>query len=299
MSSVYWLARASVNIAGWTPRPVRYALGSTFSSASYLGWRSKRQITQQNMARVLDLPIGDPRVKRAASASWSRYGRTASDLIYFPHANMDRIEARLQDMTQGATWIEYIQQGLDAGHGAIVSTAHFGNWDMAGAIAARHFPLMGITESFKDPRLNTLLQGHRLEKQVGVIPMEQSLRQVGPALAQNKVVAIVADRPMSKEKGVEITFFGHTTYVPGGPAAFALKAGAAIVPGYVWYGPAGQFLVRAFPPAFPQPYEGREGRTREIARLTQYMYDAQEEMVRSCPTQWFMFRSFWPAETQP
>jgi len=32
-------------------------------------------------------------------------------------------------------------------------------------------------------------------------------------------------------------------------------------------------------------------------RLTQYMYDALEEMVRAWPSQWYMFRSFWPAAT--
>ena len=47
---------------------------------------------------------------------------------------------------------------------------------------------------------------------------------------------------------------------------------------------------------FPQPYEGKEGRDREIARLTQYMYAALEEVVRQAPTQWFMFRRFWPEE---
>lgn len=296
MSSVYWLARAGIAIAGKTPRSVRYGLSSTISSASYLAWRSKRHVTQQNMSRVLGLPVADPRVKRAAFASWSKYGRPASDLIYFPHVNMDKIEADLQDLSEGATWQGYVQQVLDAGKGAIVATAHFGSWDMAGAIVARHFPIFAIAETFKDPRLNTLIQGHRLEKKVGIIPMEQSARRVVAELQNNHLVAIVVDRPMTKEKGVEVTFFGHKTYAPGGPAALALKAGAPIVPGYAWYGRPGQFYIRAFPPIFPQPVDGPEERAREIARLTQYVFNAQEIMVREWPTQWFMFRPFWPAE---
>jgi lauroyl/myristoyl acyltransferase len=296
VSTVYWLARAGVALAGWTPRPVRYALGSTFSSASYLGWRSKRLVTQQNMSKVLGLPVSNPRVKHVAFASWSRYGYCASDLIAFPHMDIERIEANLRDMTQGGTWQEYAQQALAVGKGSVISTAHFGSWDMAGAIVARHFPIFAIAETFKDPHLNDLLQGHRRGRGMGVIPMEQAIRRVVPELQKNSFVAIVVDRPMTKEKGVEITFFGHKTYVPGGPAALALKAGAAILPGFVWYGRPGQFYIRAFPPIFPQPYEGMQGRTREIARLTQYMYDAQEEIVREWPTQWFMFRPFWPVE---
>lgn len=298
MSSLYWFARSAVNLAGWTPRSVRYTLGSTISSASYLGWRSKRLVTQDNMSHVLGVPVNDPRAKRAAFASWSKYGHCASDLIAFPHMDIDQIEAKLQDVSQGATWKEYAQQAFAPGKGVVISSAHFGSWDMAGALAARHFPLFAIAETFKDPRLNSLLQGHRQAKKVGIIPMEKSSLRIIHELQRSNCVAIVVDRPMTRETGIEVRFFGRKTYVSGVPAALALKAGSAILPGFVWYGRSGQFCIRAFPPVFPQPYEGSEGRAREISRLTQYMYDAQEEIVREWPTQWFMFRRFWPLETE-
>ena len=297
MSSLYWLARAGIAIAGKTPRPVRYALSSGLSSASYLGWRSKRLVTQQNMAKVLDLPVSDPRVRRAAFASWSNYGRTASDLIYFPHMKMADIDARSQDLTQDGTWQEFARQAFEPGKGVVIATAHFGSWDIAGAIVARHFPMSAIAETFKDPQFNALMQGQRMDKQVGIIPMENAARRVLQDLHQNRAVAIVVDRPATKEKGVEVVFCGHKTYVPGGPAALALKAGAAILPGFVWYGLNHQFYIRAFPPIFAQPCVGPEERTREIARLTQYIYSALEEVIREWPTQWFMFRSFWPEQT--
>ncbi len=296
MSSLYWLARSGIAIAGKTPRPVRYALSSGISSASYLGWRSKRLVTQQNMSKVLGLPVSDPRVRRAAFASWSNYGRTASDLIYFPHMKMDEIDAHTRDQTQDGTWQEFVRQAFEPGKGMVIATAHFGSWDVAGAIVARHFPLSAIAETFKDPRFNDLMQGHRIEKRMGIIPMENAPRRVLQDLHQNRAVAIVVDRPMTKEKGVEVTFFGQKTYVPGGPAALALKAGAAILPGFVWYGLNHHFYIRAFPPVFPQTCEGPEARNREIARLTQYIYNALEEIIREWPTQWFMFRSFWPVE---
>lgn len=296
MSSLYWLARTGIAIAGKTPRPVRYALSSSISSASYVGWRSKRLVTQQNMSKVLGLPVDDPRVRRAAFTSWSNYGRTASDLIYFPHMNMDKVEGRTLDLTEKGTWQEFARQGLEPGKGMVIATAHFGSWDVAGAIFARRFPMSAIAETFKDPQFNALMQGHRTDKQVGIIPMESAARQVLQNLRQNRAVAIVVDRPATQEKGVEIRFFGHKTYVPGGPAALALKAGATILPGFVWYGHNHQFYIRAFPPIYPRPYAGPEEREREIARLTQCTYDALEEIIRAWPTQWFMFRPFWPVE---
>lgn len=296
MSSLYWLARTGIALAGKTPRPLRYALASGISSASYLGWRSKRLVTEQNMARVLGLPVSDPRVRRAALASWSKYGRTAADLLYFPHMDMDEIEARLQDLTQGGSWQEFARRGLEPGKGVVIATAHFGSWDLAGALVARRFPLSAIAETFKDAQLNQLLQGHRIARQVGIIPMEHAARQVLQDLRQNKLVAIVADRPVPKEKGVGVTFFGHKTYVPAGPAALAVKAGATIIPGFVWYGLHHRFYIRAFPPLFPQSCRGPEERQREIVRLTQGIYHALEEVISEWPTQWFMFRAFWPSD---
>ncbi|HEY6592969.1 MAG TPA: lysophospholipid acyltransferase family protein [Asanoa sp.] len=296
MSSAYWLARSGIAVAGRTPRRVRHGLASTVTSASYLGWRSKRLVTQENMAKVLGLPPSDLRVKRAALSSWSNYGRTAASLICLPYVDMLDVDARTQDLTQGMTWQECVRRAMAPGRGVIITTGHFGSWDLAGAIAARHVPLSAIADTFKDPRLNSLLQGHRREKSVEIIPVSSAARRVMEELVASRAVAIVIDRPVTRERGVEVTFFGHRTYVPTGSAALAFKSGASIMPGYVWYAPRNRYYVRAFPPIFPRAVSDNTERTRELQRLTQYLFACQEEVVRQCPTQWFMFRRFWPAE---
>src|SRR5260370_39834502 len=116
-------------------------------------------------------------------------------------------------------------------------------------------------------------------------PMEGSAPRSLRALQQNQVVGIVVDRPVTPDQGTEVTFFGRKTYVPSGPAALALKSGAPILPGYVWYGHHNGFYVRLFPPIFPRESKGEQNAT-EGARLAQWIYDALEEVVRECPTQW-------------
>jgi lauroyl/myristoyl acyltransferase len=297
MSSVYWLARSGIVVVGRTPRQVRYGLASAVTSASYLGWRSKRRVTQENMAKVLGLPVTHPRVKRAALSSWSNYGRTAASLITLPYEDMLDVDARTEDLTQGMTWQECVRSAMAPGKGLIFTTGHFGSWDLGGAITARYVPLSAIADTFKDPQLNNLLQGHRREKYVDIIPVSNSARRVMQELVASRAVAIVIDRPVTKEHGVEITFFGHRTYVPTGSGALSVKTGAAIMPSYVWYAPGNRYYIKMFPPIFPRAVNGQAERMREIQRLTQYMFDCQEVVVRQCPTQWFMFRPFWPAES--
>jgi lauroyl/myristoyl acyltransferase len=176
VSSAYWIARSGIAVAGRTPRRVRHGLASTVTSASYLGWRSKRLVTQENVAKVLGLPASDLRVKRAALSSWSNYGRTAASLICLPYVDMLDVDARTQDLTQGMTWQECVRLATAPGKGLVITTAHFGSWDLGGAIVARHVPLSAIADTFKDPRLNSLLQGHRREKSVDIIPVSRTGR---------------------------------------------------------------------------------------------------------------------------
>src|SRR5260370_7758859 len=159
---------------------------------------------------------------------------------------------------------------------------------MAGALLAHHLPLSAVADTLRDDRLNRLVQDQRKEKGIGIIPMEGSARRILRALQQNQLVAIVVDRPVKQDQGTEVMFFGRKTYVPSGPAALALKSGAAIVPGYVWYGHHNEFYVRTFPPIFPREATG-EQRANEVVRLTQPVHDALAAMVRPCPTHLHMF----------
>ena len=292
MSAVYWLAREGSSLARWTPRPLRERLGYAIGTGTYLAWRSKRLVTRANMAQVTGRAVNDPRVNYLAYASWRNYGRYAADFLNFANIKGADIERDVWDVTEGATWQTYLEQALQPGRGVIFVSAHFGNWDMAGAIVARYVAFAAVAETFADPRLNTLIQNQRKDKGIDIIPLEGSPRRILRVLQQNQLVGIVFDRPVTPKEGTPVTFFGRTAYVPGGPAALALKSGAAILPGYVWYGQRNTMMVRAFPPIFPQPTKDRNG---DIARVTQQIYDTMEVMVRAWPTQWYMFRQFWPA----
>lgn len=293
MSSVYWLARSGIAVVGRTPRGLRHGLASTVTSAGYLGWRAKRVVTQENMATVLGLPAADARVRRAALSSWYNYGRTAASLICLPFLDMTAVEAGSLDLSRDMSWREHLRAAEAPGRGLIMTTGHFGSWDLAGAIAARYVPLSAIADTFKDPRLDNLLQSHRREKRVSIIPVANAARPALAELSAGRALAIVVDRPVEPGRGVEVTFFGRTAYVPAGAAAMAVRSGAAILPGYVWYAPGNRHYIRAFAPMFPQPVRDAAERRAEVRRLTQYMMSCQEEVVRQSPTQWFMFRRFW------
>jgi lauroyl/myristoyl acyltransferase len=250
---LYQLARAAMRGAGKTPRAVRHCVGGTISVGCYLRWPSMRLATQRNMAQVLGRAKVDSKARYLALASWYNYGRYASDFLHFPAFDVEEVVEGLRDLTQGTriTGWEYIDQARQAGRGVIITTAHFGNWDVAGAYFAYHIPLTAIAETFSDAQLNELIQGQRQQKGITIVPMEHSPRPTLRALQHNEAVALLVDRPVKPDEGVPVRFFGRTTYVPAGPAMLAIKSGAALVPGYVWYGHHHEWYGRFFPPIFP------------------------------------------------
>jgi KDO2-lipid IV(A) lauroyltransferase len=104
---------------------------------------------------------------------------------------------------------------------------------------------------------------------------------------------------MTPKDWTPITFFGCKTYVPGGPAALALKAGATILPGFAWYA-EGMPTVnygRMYCPIIAEPVPGKSTE-EQVTELTQRIYNVLEAMIREAPAQWYMFRPFWPEEAR-
>jgi len=108
-------------------------------------------------------------------------------------------------------------------------------------------------------------------------------------LRANEAVALVGDRDFS-EKGIILDFFGKPTHFPEGPAAFALKTGAQIVPGFMLRNPDDTFILKIERPLEFTVTGDKEKDVKEI--ITKYIA-IFEDYIRTYPDQWYVFRKFW------
>ena len=53
-------------------------------------------------------------------------------------------------------------------------------------------------------------------------------------LREPRLVPLLADRDLSR-RGIDVRLFGEAARMPAGPAALALRTGAALVPTSLWY----------------------------------------------------------------
>jgi len=285
-------------LAGMIPRRVRWRIGGFLGQAAYWLWPAKRRATLQNMSVVLGLPVRHPRVQRTARLSWRNYGRFSGDLFDLPNHPpafyindiTDLTGDPMPDGTMRA--MHLVDEARALGKGVVITTGHYGNWDVAGMLVASRAPLYVIAEALPDERLNRLLQEQRKGMGMSVLMIDDALRPMMRLLRAGEMIATPVDRPVPPEEGIPVTFFGKTAYVPRGLGTLASRLGAAIVAGFVWCDRDGHYQAFVNPPVVITPSGDADA---DVIRATQVMYDALEQMIRRDPTQWYMFRPFWPA----
>lgn len=181
--------------------------------------------------------------------------------------------------------IEHIEEALKRGKGAIILSAHVGNWELGGIfMSLLGYPMFAVALPHRHKKVNELFNYQRERLGVVVVPsLGVALRRIFDALKKNQLVALVGDRDFANG-GKKMSFLGATKVIPRGPAVLAKRTGASIVPGFMIRQPDDSHILRFLPPIST---EGTESSImEEYAR-------AIEDIVRQYPAQWLMFRKFW------
>lgn len=241
-----------------------------------------------NLRHILGPAATDQSIEEAARASWRNYMRYLREFVSIPHFTL----RDLDDIAANMEGWEHVHEVMKLGRGAVVVSAHFGNWDLAAAAGARFYPVNVIADTFNPPRLDELVNSFRKALGIRVIPIEVALRRTLSALRRGEAVAFLVDKPV-KSDGVVVNFFGHPVQIPGGAAFFALKTKAPIVPAFVWRTADNRFAGKVLKPIVCEPTGDMQ---KDLREAMQRVMDAIEEMVRARPDYWYMFRSMWREE---
>ena len=245
-----------------------------------------RRNTIANMSVVLGRPETDPAVKALARESVAQYAEHSVDLLRFHQSTHSELRRRVASI-EG--W-ENVLAARKVGSGGIFVTAHFGNWDAAGAIVAFDYPLTVIQETFSNPEANELLRRVRADKKVHAVQLGNAARPAMRALRRNEYLGVVADRPTPGE-GVEVSFFGRRAHVPAGTARLAIRTGAPIIVGGAIRNRDRTYTVIGYPPIYT---DGDRSPNVSVEGITQAVMSNIEVMIRRRPDQWYMFRPMWP-----
>lgn len=180
------------------------------------------------------------------------------------------------------------------GRGAVVVTAHLGNWGIA-ANGLREYgvPVNLVMARERNASIQEYARTLNEEAGVRVIYSDTSVFSsfnMIRALRNNEIVAMQLDRPVGAGGMRALPFFGRAAQFPSGPFVLARLAGAPIVPVF-----APRLGVRRYGVLIGGRYELTRD-SRDSATLDRVMREVVAELeavVRQHPTQWFQFLPFW------
>jgi KDO2-lipid IV(A) lauroyltransferase len=268
---------AGARIIRAVPPGVRYAAASPGGTAWFWLSAGQRRNALDNYAAVLGSTPDDPRVAAVARRAFQNYGRMLMDFLLLGSLSKEDL---LRRMTNDGR--EHLDAALARGRGVIMAVPHMGSWDMAGSYAAAlGYRVWAVAEKFPGS-LNDAVIATRQSFGLNVIALGRSaVRAISEALQANGVVALVCD--LEQGPGVPVRFFGRRAIVPGGPAAFALKNGAAMITAAPYASARGRYHVHLDAPLVWPAGETKEG-------LMQRVVTRFEDFIRERPDQWYAFR---------
>lgn len=270
------------------PRQVALSTGAFLATIAFWLAPHERDLAYRHIA--LSLEFEDAlAAKRLVRRCFQNMGKNLIEFMQFPRMSRESIHRFVA--LEGK---EHIDRALGCGNGAIILTAHFGNWELlAASLVANGYPLTAIARQLRSKRLDALVRAYREEAGYASVDRDQAVRSALRCLRQNELLGILADVD-TKIDGVFVNFFGRLAYTPYSPIAFALKTGAAILPTFIIREPDNSHRVVVEPPLGLQLSGNRE---RDFVVNTQKFTKVIESYVRRYPEQWIWMHERW--KTQP
>lgn len=280
----YLIYRIGQFIALSLPLRLSYGIAVFVSRLRYLfAFRDRKIVTGNLRAIFPDMPLRQ--IRRIRIRVFENFAKYLVDFFRFEKIDSEYLKRNVRFEN-----ISFLDDALAQGRGVIIVSAHLGNWELGGAVVALSgYPIWAVALAHKYKRVDDFFNFQRESKGMHVIPLGRAVRKCLEILAKNGIVALVGDRDFT-EKGAGIDFFGRPAILPAGPAVFALKTGAAILPVLVIRNPGDNFTVRVEKPIYPSTTGNNDVDLRSLMTRYKLIF---EEYIRKYPDQWYMFRQFW------
>jgi KDO2-lipid IV(A) lauroyltransferase len=186
---------------------------------------------------------------------------------------------------------EHCRGLLRGNKGALLISAHLGNYEMALLYAACYFqaPVLTVAKKFNLPFYDRFLADLRTRSGARVIFKEGALPEMVKAVRGGGILVLLIDQSRSKDI-VDVTFFGRKATAAPGPALVALRCDIPVIPVVCFRDADGTLTGQFYPPLSMQ----RTGDLRtDILVNTQLMTDAVERAIREHIDQWFWYHLKW------
>jgi Kdo2-lipid IVA lauroyltransferase/acyltransferase len=287
----YLLVRGVEAAVTTLPERLSDRLGAGIGGLVHAPLGIRRATVVANLRRAFpDAP--ETWIRRTARGAYRHLGRETAAMLRLGELAPDEVIRR----TEMVGW-DAFEAAVGEGRGVVLSSGHFGNWEVAAAaVAVRGIPMSAIVQRQSNPLVFERIEASRHRFGLQTIERGEAPRQVPRALRAGRVVGVVLDQD-ARESGVWVPFFGHPSSTPRGAALFALRFNTPVftiaairLPGKLRYRVV---LDQVIP-------RRRGDLETDIVQLTADLTARLEAVIRDAPEQYFWFHKRWktppPAE---
>ncbi|QGG95137.1 phosphatidylinositol mannoside acyltransferase [Actinomarinicola tropica] len=285
---VVQLYRAGAALARAVPAPVARGVARTGGTVASRALHDRRAQVERNLRRV-DPSLSGRHLRRAVDATFASYGRYWAESF-----RLTGLDAGHIDRGFSYTGYDHVVAAREQGSGVIIALPHLGGWEWAAfwLAAIEDVPVTAVVEALEPPELFEWFVDFRRALGMNVVPLGPAAGgEVLRALKAGHAVCLLSDRDIGGG-GVEVELFGERTTLPAGPATLALRTGAPILPTAIYFD-GDLHRARVDPPLAVE----RRGSLRDdVARVTQDLAHALEDLIRAAPEQWHLMQPNWPSD---
>jgi KDO2-lipid IV(A) lauroyltransferase len=251
-------------------------------------WRRRRRIAFDNLTAALGDEYSESELCNLTRRAFENIGRTFVEIARFGVLKPEGIADLIEDQR-----VEMFQEIYDRGRGAVLLSAHFGNWELLGSwIASKGFPCTFVVGRHHNVQFDHLVVRLRRQMGVGVLYADSEVREVFRRLHRGEFICMVSDQH-APSASVVLNFFGRPAATPKGPALFAIRNRCPVVATLLRRERYDRHVIMVDEPIYPPDTGDQEADIQSITeRYTRFF----EEGIRKYPDQWLWTHRRWKLE---
>jgi Kdo2-lipid IVA lauroyltransferase/acyltransferase len=202
--------------------------------ALFLIMKNRRRITKANIKacrnHIYNKSIDNQSATFWAMKSFCSMGQTLADLLilnFYTKKNIDKFVSCKN--------LETIQQATSVGNGVIITSSHFGSWELAGHfLALKGYKSLVIYNKFRHSRFIEKFVKKQREFSGNILVVKNnSMIKTFKHLKRGGIVLILTDQHADASEGTQSTLLGHKVSCHSGFIRLAAKTHSAIIPAAV------------------------------------------------------------------
>jgi KDO2-lipid IV(A) lauroyltransferase len=271
-----------------TPYPVTYFIARVGAILIYaLGIHAR--VLKKNISLATGMEPECREVKKIVRDIYYQWFINVADFLKHPLVKADKFKKRIE-----ITGVENLSNALKKNKGAVIFTAHLGNFEWGACrLAVEGFKVWGTGLTRKSVKTMLFFEKRRLLKGLKTLYVNKMMLNIFRILKNNEVIAIPADfDPLGTAKLHK--FFGHDAFIPSGPVEIAMKSGAPLLPSFIWRKDKYNHVQVVEEPVDLIAETSDTPDRHEIINLNmQKMVSVMEKYISRHLEQWEMFHDIW------